>query len=180
MKPLATIILLMGFLQSLAQHSKLRTSNPIPRQGEEIEITFSLKKEDLKVLENKDKKTEEEREMISNNFIGSGSFRTKKVAADTGMVNIGPFTFTFGEHTYHTNVLSVKVYPELPSNIRQGIWMRYVQINNYGYLITEQRIDTGPKYEKTSSGSTISIGDENVTYATLNESKLEKLGLKVV
>jgi len=181
MKPLATIILLMGFLQSFAQPSQLHTYNPIPRLGEEIQITFSLRKQDLTSLAEKDDMTQEERDILADNFIGSGSFKTNKVATDTGTVTIGPFSLTFGERTYHTGVLTLKVYPKLPSNIRQGMWMRYVEIGEHGYLITEQRVDTKPKTEKTSTGVSFSMGDAaDVAYAELNKSKMEKLGLKII
>ena len=178
MKPLVTIILLINFFQSLAQ--QLHTYNPIPRLGDEIEITFSLKKEDLTALATKEKKTPEEQDILADNHIGNGSFKINKVATDTGTVTIGPFSFTFGERTYHTGVLTLKVYPKLPSNIRQGMWMRYVEIGDHGYLITEQRVDTKPKTEKTSSGVSFSMGGGDVAYAALDKTKMEKLGLKII
>jgi len=64
MKHLVAIILSVLFAESWAQHSTLTTFNPIPRQGAEIEIQFSLEKQDLTELESKKNKTTEEKDLV--------------------------------------------------------------------------------------------------------------------
>ena len=180
MKHLVAIILSVLFAESWAQHSTLTTFNPIPRQGAEIEIQFSLEKQDLSALKNKKDKTTEENDLLYDNYFGNGSLKMRKLLTDTGKVSIGPFSFTFGESTYQTNVLTLQVHPKLPGNIRDGLWIRYVELDDRGYLIIEQRIDTKAKKEKTPDGISYSIGGGEAIFATLNEKKIENYGLKII
>jgi hypothetical protein len=175
-------LLLATFTTSLnlfGQHSKLETNNPIPRQGDEIEITFSLNKADLGQIESKDKKTKEEYNAIWDNNLGSGSFKIKKLLTDTGNVKIGPFSFAIEDKTYTTNTLVLKVYPRLPNDIKDGIWVRYTNYEGKGYLIVEQRVSNSPKVENTSTGRTVSMNNDGITFAELDQDKFETYGVDI-
>jgi len=144
-------------IQAAGQLSKLEPSNPAPRQGEEVNITFLLKE--------------------GSADIGGGSFKVRQPLADTGMVKIGPFQFSINDKSYSTGSLTLRVYPRLPDAIHDGIWIRYVAFEGKHYLITEQRISADQK--KKPESNAIVIGSEE-SFAELDRDQFEQAGLKVV
>jgi hypothetical protein len=72
------------------------------------------------------------------------------------------------------------VYPALPENLGEGIWIRYVEFDKKNYLLVEQRIPDSPKKEDTSQGAVISLSTEGATFAELDKEKLERDGIKIV
>lgn len=177
---LLTIILFGLLTEALGQNSRLETSNPIPRKGDEVQIEFTLDKEDLTELRNKERKTKEEFNNLWRNNVGKGSLRIAQVVSDTGRVKIGPFSFIIDGTTYVTNVLTLRVLPNLPGNIRNGVWIRYTEVDNHGYLIIEQRVSRGPRVKTESGGTSLSLDNEGISFADLDKEKFEKLGLKVI
>lgn len=152
-----TFFFFLTVVQAAAQLPKLEPSNPAPRQGEEVNITFLLKQGSVD--------------------IGGGNFKVRQPLADTGLVRIGPFQFSINDKNYTTGTLTLHVYPKLPDNIRDGIWIRYVVFEGKNYLITEQRISAAHK--KTVDTNTIVIGSEE-PFAEVDRDRFEEAGLKVV
>ena len=174
------ILILSGLcIHSWGQNSKLETHNPIPRQGDEIQVEFSVDKLKLSDLRDKEKKTKEDYNKLWDNNIGKGSFKINQIVADTGKVNIGPFSFTVDDTTYVTNILTLKVLPKLPGNIKEGIWIRYTEIAGLGHLIIEQRVSRGPQKKTDSQGTSVSLDNGGITFTELDQEKFERFGLKI-
>lgn len=177
----ASILILSGLCFSAwGQNSRLETNNPIPRQGDEIQIEFTIDKRDLTELRNKEKKTKEEYNKLWDNNVGKGSLKITQIVSDTGRVEIGPFSFTVDDTSYVTDILTLKVLPKLPGNIRDGLWIRYTNIEDIGYLIIEQRVSRGPRKKADSQGLSLSLDNEGITFTELDKEKFEKMGLKII
>jgi hypothetical protein len=175
------IIILLGLLtEAWGQNSRLETNNPIPRQGDGVQIEFTIDKRDLAELKNKEKKTKEEYNRLWDNNVGKGNLKIIQIVSDTGRVTVGPFSFSVDDATYVTNSLTLKVLPKLPGNIRDGIWIRYTAINDIGYLIIDQRVSRGPQRKTDSQGSSLALENEGITFADLDREKFEKLGFKII
>jgi hypothetical protein len=173
-------ILSIMYVSCMAQHSTLEAFNPIPRQGQEIELKFSIDNKDVTAIENKQNKSKVDLEYLSANNIGKGTFKISQVLNDTGKVTIGPFSFTIDGRIYQTNALTIHVFPKLPDNITDGIWIRSTDFEGKSYLIVEQRVPNNPGKKSNAQESVIAIGNEDVNFAELNEDKLAAAGLKVV
>jgi hypothetical protein len=157
MNYVCTFFFLLTAAQASAQLTRLEPSNPAPRQGEEVNITFLIKE--------------------GSTDIGGGNFKVRQALADTGRVKIGPFQFSINDKNYTTGTLALRVYPRLPDAVHDGIWIRYVIFEGKNYLITEQRISAAHK--KTVDTNTIVIGSEE-PFAELDRDRFEQAGLKVV
>jgi hypothetical protein len=178
---IAPILIFLGLsLHALGQNSQLETKNPIPRQGDEVQIVFTIDKRDLTELRNKEKKTKEEYNKLWDNNVGKGSLKITQIVSDTGRVKIGPFSFIVDDTTYVTNVLTLKVLPKLPGNIRDGVWIRYTEVDEIGYLIIEQRVSRGPQKKTDSKGTSLALDNEGITFADLDREKFEKLGFTII
>jgi len=180
MKTVSILIFSGLCFNAWGQNSRLETNNPIPRQGDEIQIEFTIDKKDLRELKNKEKKTKEEYNKLWDNNVGKGSLKITQIVSDTGRVKIGPFSFTVDDTTYVTDILTLKVLPKLSGNIRDGLWIRYTDIGDIGYLIIEQRVSRGPQKKTDSQGTSLSLDNEGITFADLDKEKFEKLGLKII
>jgi len=167
---------------ALAQVSRLDVSNPAPRINEEIEIIISLRNENLDALEHKENKTPEDILALRNNKIGYGTLKLSHVLTDTGRVTLGPFQFALGKKTYETDVLQFTVYPELPKNIYDGLWIRQVNFKDERYLIIEQRISTSTNKPKKAGEEIVIIGSSSndVPYAEFDEMRFQEKGLKIL
>lgn len=114
--------------------SELSTNNPAPRQGDEIEINVTLKE--------------------NGERIGKGDIKISQLITEVGHVNIGPFKFTIGDKAFETGVLTLTISPKLPDDIKDGFWIRLIEVKGEGYLIMEQRISNQWKREKKSDNET--------------------------
>ena len=179
MKKLILVISILTSIQSFAQNSKLSVYNPAPRVGEEIEITITLKKENIEEIELKGGKSIEEFNQLQDNFYGSGKIKFSNIANESGLKKFGPFVFNFDGLTISTDSIELTVYPALPDSVKDGIWIRNVDFNNKNYLIIEQRISNQWKREQTTNPTTLSFGGDDVTYAILDEDKFKSKGLKI-
>ena len=179
MKLILLPVALLLFFETQAQNSKLETNNPIPRQGDEIQIEFSIEKSDLTDLKNKQKKSKEDFNRIYNNNVGNGDFKINQIVSDTGQITIGPFSFTINDTTYRTNTIRLTVLPKLPGKIRDGVWIRSADIDGIGYLVVEQRVSKEPQRKLDSQGTTVSFDNDGIKFVELDKEKFEKLGLKI-
>lgn len=155
------LITLLTLITSLTfGQSKLATNNPAPRQGDEIDISVTLKENDER--------------------IGKGNLKLTHVLTETGTVNIGPFKFQIANKEYETDIITINVSPALPNDIKDGLWIRLVDFNDKKYLIIEQRISNQWKREKQQSDneSTMTHGD-GVKYAEFKQEILEDNGLEI-
>jgi hypothetical protein len=164
---------------SWSQHTKFRTTNPIPRQGEEVEIQYSLEKADLTELESKTNITDIESDILKKNDVAKGTFKLTLPLTETGNVTVGPFSFVVGGTMYHTGIITFNVHPQLPGNIRDGIWIRYTEKDGKTYLIVEQRVTNKTKVEKTTNQVTWTADNGDVAFAELDEEQLKKYGLEI-
>jgi hypothetical protein len=157
MKYLSALFFFLAMIQAMAQVPKLEPSNPAPRQGEEINITFILKE--------------------AGADIGNGNLKLRQPLTDTGLVKMGPFQFTVNDKTYATGTLNLRVYPRLPDTIYEGIWIRYVLFEGKHYLITEQRVSSDPRKK---SSEVMIVSNNGIAFAELDRDRFEEAGLKVV
>lgn len=150
-----------------AQVARLDIDNPAPRAGDDIRVTFVLEKQGVKS------------ETAAKNRAGFGDIKITTALADTGRMAIGPFRFTIRTQEYQTDSLIIRVYPQLPSTAKDGVWLRQIDFNGDHFLIIEQRV-SGRKKEQKSSGEII-IGMNNDTqFVSLDESKFETTGLDII
>jgi hypothetical protein len=167
---------------AIAQVSRLDVSNPAPRVNEEIEIIISLRNENLDALERKENKTPEDVQALRNNKVGYGTLKLSHVLTDTGRVTLGPFKFVLGKKDYETDVLQFTVYPELPKDIYDGLWIRQVDFKGERYLIVEQRISSTAGKPKKAGEEIVIIGgsSSDVPYTELDEMRFQEKGLKIL
>ncbi len=182
MKLSAFFVAIVWSIPAIAQVSRLDVSNPAPRVNEEIEIIISLRNDNLDALERKENKTPEDVQALRNNKIGYGTLKLSHVLADTGRVTLGPFKFTLGKKTYETDVLQFTVYPELPKDIYDGLWIRQVDFKDERYLIIEQRISSAAAKPKKTGEEIVIIGGSSteVPYTELDEMRFQEKGLKIL
>jgi hypothetical protein len=181
MKKILLTILVLGLGRAFAQVGTLELVNPGPRVGEKIELKFLFEDKDLSQLESKKDKTREESELVANNKLGTGEIKLTQLASDTGVVSIGPLKMMVHNVEYVTNKIEVKVYPALPSNIKDGLWLRIITYNNENFLIIEQRISNkGTKKKATDNEIVIGVGDNGTTYFEFNEDKFEEMGIDII
>lgn len=165
MRSLLLSLSFLGCATAWAQVSVLETTNPAPRVGDEVEILFSIKKENLSTLEGKDKKSSDDFATLRSNKIAYGDLKISQVFSDTGKVKIGPFRFSILDKEYETNSLTLRVYPKLSDQIKDGLWVRSVDFGGQSYLIIEQRISSEWEIAK---------------FAQLDRDRLEAAGLDIV
>lgn len=172
------ILFAIGCSKSWGQFARLVITNPSPRQGEELEITIVLDKENLEHLK-VDIHEANTFDLLQKNNYALGTLKIKQVPTDTGQFSVGPFTFTIDGKMYQTEKRSVHIDQKLPDDIRDGIWVRHIKQDNKDFLVVEQRIST----DKTSQGvSGRTIADhinEGVVFARLDISKLKQLGIVI-
>jgi hypothetical protein len=166
----ANIFLLSAFLSlsASAQVARLDIDNPAPRAGDDIRVTFTVDKEPQGDTRSKKDRT------------GFGDIKITTTLADTGSMVIGPFKFTIRNKEYTTQVLTIQVYPPLPSDAKDGIWMREVDFNGDHFLIIEQRL-SGQRKKEQKQDAEITIGfNSDPQFASLDEDKFEANGLDII
>jgi hypothetical protein len=170
----AIIFLLSVFLSlsTSAQVARLDIDNPAPRAGDDIRVTFGLDKDQSKDLPG-DARSKKDR-------TGFGDIKITTTLADTGTMVIGPFRFTIRNKEYTTQVLTIRVYPPLPSDAKDGIWIRQVDFNDDHFLIIEQRV-SGQRKKEQKQDAEITIGfNSDAQFASLDEDKFEANGLDII
>lgn len=179
MKLTFTLLLLSLLTCGFGQNSKLTVYNPAPRVGDEIEVTITLKKENLEQIESKKTKTIKEFNMVNDNFRASGKLKFSRLASEPGVKTIGPFIFNFDGHSVSTDSIELTIYPALPDSVKDGIWIRNVEFNSDNYLLIEQRLSDQWKRESNGNSSSLSHGGDGVTYALLDKDKFKSMGLEI-
>lgn len=172
MKSVLTFLSLLICIPAFSQHATIETSNPIPRVGSKLELTFTIRETDL--AGSKENKTTlgEESELIA-----TGTVQLEKALTKAGITTVGPFAFTVENQVYQTSTLTVMVYPELPP-VTDGLWMKFVEVEGKASLVIEQRITNQPKREFTPTGMTYSQSSDNVKFAELKRDELRSFGLE--
>jgi hypothetical protein len=122
---------------SSAQVMKLSISNPAPRVGDEVSVSYNVES---------DTERDKQGSLIG---IGAVSF-TPLFLLDTGSVKIGPISIKVNEAVLKTDSIVVHVSPALPPGIKEGLWIRQVSARGKGYIILEQRmgIDSNRKFSE--------------------------------
>jgi hypothetical protein len=173
---LLTFLLAMVFVCTLAQ-VKLQTSNPAPRVGDAMTISFVLEKPPLD-----SKKSQNDVITIlasGMNRIADGSLKMNEgFLTDIGPLKLGPFQFQLNGRVFNTNELNITVSPKLPDNIDEGIWIRQVEFQGQKWIILEQRSPGEMKPVSGASGSvSYTISTEDVQWSRLAEEKFRKNGV---
>lgn len=149
-----------------AQVARLDIDNPAPRAGDDIRVTFVLEKQGVK--------SEKSR-------AGFGDIKVSTALTDTGRMVIGPFRFMIRNKEYQTDSLTIRVYPQLPSTAKDGVWLRQVDFNGDHFLIIEQRVSGRQKKDQKNSGEIIiGMSSNDKQFASLDESKFEATGLDII
>lgn len=133
----------------------------MPRVNDEIEAILSVESKQKEVI--------------------TGRIKVNKVCLDTGLITVGPFKFVVNDQIYETDKLEVKVDPELPLSIVDGLWIRNFFFNSKRYIVIEQRISNKISKEKLSGGEVLinkSAGE--LLFAELNEKLLEDKGVSIL
>ncbi len=175
------VLFLLAIVQcpALAQFSGIEPENPLPRAGQSVNLLITLDKKDLSLLDRKQELTGEESNTLRSNRVGRGSLRITEVFKDTGNVVIGPFTFVIGGDTYTTNSIKLNVRPPLPDEVREGLWISTLRLNNQYFIVVEQRIPNSFKRDR-SDPNTITINSADASFAELDTDKLYGHGLELI
>jgi hypothetical protein len=129
---------------------KLTLSNPAPRVGDELSISYNI--------ENNAAQDAQPGLM----GIGAISF-TPIFLSDTGSVTIGPMSIALNGERYKTDSVRLHVSPALPPSIKEGLWIRQVRAKDIMFLIVEQRLST----------------DSNKKFSELSVDKITRQGFNV-
>lgn len=175
MKNILIIILFTIGYSSFGQIATLDLTNPAPRIGEDIEIIVYFKTKELEKKEGP-QKVEKWLEDQKNN-LGKAEIKFYENFLDTGLVKIGPFSFSIGSNQFTTDVMTIRIYPDLPVD-KDGIWIRQVQFKNESFLILEQRISNQWRQEsKSADEHSMTHDSDRVNYTELDVEKLKEIGL---
>lgn len=150
-----------------AQVARLDIDNPAPRAGDDIRVTFVLEKPTAKS------------ETGAKSRAGFGDIKVSTALTDSGRMVIGPFRFAIRNKEYKTDSLVIRVYPQLPSTAKDGVWLREVDFNGDHFLIIEQRVSGRKKDQKNSSEIIIGMNSDT-EFASLDERKFEATGLDII
>ena len=175
MKNLLSILFLTCTASSFGQ-AKLKAKNPAPRVGEEVVIEFSIDRhntDSIEVLES------EKIVFDMMNYVGYGRIELgDSLTNKEGPISIGPIQIPINGKTYTTNELNLTVYPELPSDIDHGIWIRIVNSQGAKYIIVEQRQPFIRERDVQIDGNRARMNSDNVAFATLDIYKLYENGIE--
>ena len=175
MKKILPIIFILISYFSSGQVATLNLNNPAPRVGSEIEISVSFKAQNIK--EKEGKQSVDEWKAHQKNVLGNGNIKFKESLLDTGLVKIGPFRFSIGDKEFTSDIITVRVYPDLP-DVKDGIWARLVNFKSETFLILEQRISNQWKREdKSNDEHSMTHDSDGVIYASIEVEKLKEFGL---
>lgn len=169
-KHISFLILNLFLISGFSQIIELDVNNPAPRIGEDIPITYEIKRSDRKV---EFPISPDELKEINKNKIGKGTLTLEDYATDTGEVVIGPLTFEIDGEIFKSDTLRLNIYPKLP-NEKNGFWTRFIKYRGEYYLITEQRIGGEWKQKKDSKNSfSMSFDSEGVEFAEIPRSSIK-------
>lgn len=168
MKTLPYLIFLFSLL-ALGQNSELKVTNPGPRIGEDFEITYRLLPKDYKKPGPLDDPFQ-----MKNPTIGTGTIMITNNSLEPGLKKYGPFTFNIDGQTITTNTIEVMVYPAIPKEFKDGVWIRIIEFDNKNHLVVEQRISQ--QWQKENA-NTIAFGQNTPEYISLNKEKFCAKGL---
>ncbi|MER2995951.1 hypothetical protein [Pontibacter populi] len=180
MRAVLLALLIFVSYQSWSQNSKLTVFNPGPRVGDDIEISITLEKENLEAIKSKSSKSIEEFNQVQSNYYGSGTIKLSDLTNEPGLKQIGPFEFNLNGVSVKTDSILLTIYPALPGNKKDGMWVRIIDFNGDSFLIIEQRISNDWKREKGKNSTTFSHGGDDVKFAKLDEAKFEAKGLDII
>jgi hypothetical protein len=160
------VFFLMMSVSSGAQVYKLEASNPAPRVGEEVTISFRIERETNQ--EEDEKNPLEKLFNSSRNAIGKGQFELSSWFLDEmGPIHIGPFQISIDNKVYLTNSIILNVQGKLPDDIPDGVWVRLVTIDSVNYMVLEQRATAIETHSKNENNMTWSMSTPDIDWADL-------------
>lgn len=147
----------------------LTLSNPEPRVGDKVELSFSFSffTDDL------ENQIDDEIVMTASSSIYGISSNDKFIRmlefTRTGKHTIGPFKFDFNGKMIVTNSIIVNVAEELP--FEEGVWIRLTSDKEGNkFLILEQLVNNTSDYSKEGNTTSYTVGgklDENFEFAEI-------------
>lgn len=160
-----------------AQVIEFTISNPMPRVGEAINLSYSILSQDHPKFSFEEIDAPRRPNCKDNNFvIASGNFRQSKGSEKVGKVTYGPFEFKIDSQVYKSEVYELEVYPKLP-NVQKGVWVTLVENGGKHYIVIEHRMAGKVMPQRPTSGSKYKVPSE---YLQINEDKFNSDHLKVV
>lgn len=161
-----TIAFVLGTtLFAFGQRVTLDVVNPMPRVKDQIEITVTVES------------------TTSSQMQGEIAARVKlkDMCLDTGLVTIGPFKFVVNNQLFETGKLELKVGPELPLDIVDGLWINVFNFNSKSYLVIEQRVANRINKERNLANEVVvNKSEEELLFAELNEELLLDKGVSIL
>lgn len=175
MKIILTTIFTTITLLGVGQVAILEIKNPAPRIGDGVDVSVSFEKKKIKRIDGP--MSSEEFSTEVENQLGSADINFRTQLLDTGLVKVGPFKFEINGKKFTTDVVTIRVYPNLP-RVTDGIWMRIVTFKGDVILLLEQRFSHDWITENNGHSSR-RIDAEGVNFARLDEYKLYGLGVEL-
>ncbi len=175
MKSILTILLTSMTLLCVGQVVTLDIQNPAPRISDGVDVSVSFKKK--KIKKNEGSMSADEFRIQFENQLGDGKINFRTELLDTGLVNIGPFKFSIHNTTFTTDIVTIRVFPDLP-DVNNGIWLRFVRFGGKDILILEQRVSHDWQTQN-SEHSSWSIDAEGVDFSGLDTDRLYALGVEL-
>ena len=165
--------LLFGILY--AQIFTISPTNPIPRVGDRISLSYTIDMEaKLDSTKSNSINSGGTIQNINKNIL-RGNLEINQKFENTGDVKIGPIIIGINGKQYKSDSITLKVLPTLP-NVDEGFWIQFVQIKKSFYIVTDQifSIDT----ESTHSGSQNMIKPVQELSANLVSKSVKIKGIK--
>lgn len=169
MKRSSIIFLLFLALSGYGQDTlTLIIDNPEPRVGDVVQISFNI---DF-LVDHLREQTVETIEFTKPLFATNNTFTQSIKFTREGKSTIGPYQFEFNNKQYVSTSIEVNVEKELP--YQDGLWVRYVRLEEKQYLIVEQLISNQSDYKTEENGFSYTVGGiSNEDYAELTEVPLD-------
>ena len=176
MKLILTTIFATITLLCVGQVATLDIKNPAPRISDGVDVSVSFDNKKIKKIEGPMSSDEFTAEF--ENQLGYADINFGTQLLDTGLLKIGPFKFKINKTNFTTDVVTIRVYPDLP-NVSDGIWLRLVTFKGDDILLIEQRVSHDWVIEN-GGHSSMSIDAEGVNFARLDGYKLYELGVESI
>jgi len=159
-----------------AQVVELTLSNPMPRVGETIDLSYSILSQDHPKFSFEEIDAPRIPNCKDQNYvIASGYFRQSKGREKPGKVTYGPFEFKIDSQVYKSEVYELEVYPKLP-NVQKGVWVTLVENGGKHYIVIEHRMAGKVMPQRPTSGK-YKVPSE---YLQIDEDKFNSDLLKIV
>lgn len=149
----------------------LEANNPFPRVGDELEITYKIKKDTIASKEPKSLK--EQLKEIREKELGSGTLKFTNYITSAGKNIIGPIAFTVNDREVKSNTITLEFDKPLP-DVTSGIWIRQLSYEGQEYLVIEQRISgEWIKTQKSPNTTSLEFKSKSNDFVEIDEEQID-------